>query len=137
MTPEMLAQQQEKNAQDKAQSDQQTKAIELDMSLKQAQIEKLKADATKTNTETLFSGIQAGQLAVQIPGILPVSDSLLKSAGFVDKNGAPLAIAPNSVDAPYLQLKSNTSPMLPSRPESPLNGINHGIETMGNDSVLQ
>jgi hypothetical protein len=137
MTPELMAQQQEKAAQDQKQAEQQDKAIELDMALKQAQIDKTKADATKINTESLFSGIQAGQLAVQVPGILPVSDSLLKSAGFVDYNGAPLAVAPPGLAAKPLQMTSNTSPLLPPKPESPLNGINRGIETMGNDSVLQ
>lgn len=135
ITPEIAAQQQAKAQQEQQQAEQQNKAVELDLALKQAQIEKIKADATKSNTETLFSGMQAGQLAVQIPGILPVSDSLLSSAGFEDKNGAPLAIPPSQPQS-LASMPHNTSPLLPANPVSPLNGMNKGIETMKNDSLL-
>jgi hypothetical protein len=137
MTPELMAQQQAKAAQEQKQAEQQDKAIELDLALKQAQINKTKADATKYNTETLYSGMQAGQLAVQIPGILPVSDSLLASAGFIDNNGSPLAIPTQSLPMQGVALPQNTSPLFPSKPSSPLNGINQGIETVASDGILQ
>ena len=90
-----------------------------------AQIKKLEAETERTQAETvgkgvdaLFSAMQGAQVVATVPGVTPVADELLKSSGWIDKNGPPLAppylgpaIAPPDID-------QNTSPMFPPRPDS-------------------
>lgn len=58
-------------------------------------------------------------------------DLLLKSAGFVDKDGAPIVpSAPEGIGGPVLQPQANTSPNMPAIPASPAQGADAGIERM-------
>lgn len=151
-TPEQIAQQQ---------------AMELENQLKQAQLDKLKADtelahanAVVKNVEGMYSAVQAAQVVTMNPAVVAVSDSIFTSAGGVDANEAPLIQDPNMammqpqapvIDSPQEELAEpvdnsaeetlemmpkNTSPMLPPKPQSPAQGMNHGIETQRNDGVI-
>ena len=60
------------------------------VALAKSQGAKLDADAFMTQLEGLYMAAQAAQIIVTAPHLAPVIDELSKSAGFVDKNGAPL-----------------------------------------------
>jgi hypothetical protein len=79
--------------------------------------------------------------------ILPTSDELLLSAGYVDSNGPPIAENPQSMmQQPVMPPEQNTSPGFPANVQSPEEeaieepampgamaspgiGLNQGIET--------
>jgi hypothetical protein len=93
----------------------------------QAEVEKIRAVATETNVKALFSAMQAAGLVVTQPSIVPTADSLAKSAGFQDKDGAGIVQAPSE---PMQQ------PMPPEMDiPSPAVGAANGIETMRNEGV--
>ena len=55
---------------------------------------------SKTLAETLkalYVAVQAAQAVAMTPGVTPVADELLASAGFVDANGSDQTIDPASV----------------------------------------
>lgn len=65
--------------------------------LTQAKIELLQAQITKTVNEavgsavtSMFSATQAANQIAAVPAVAPLADQLLQSAGFVDKNAAPI-----------------------------------------------
>lgn len=92
--------------------------------LRQARAEKEKALARKHDAEAVSHGVEgmysATQAAATIasqPAVAPLADGLLKSAGFVDRDAAPIVpqpdVAMSDVDLPDVQ--QNTSPMFPPR----------------------
>ena len=92
--------------------------------------EKLDADAFATQLEGLYMAAQAAQIVAAAPQLAPVMDELAKSAGFKDKDGAPL-VAP-------MQQAVQPGPQIPSPPEpgaGPLVGHQQGIETPGPDGL--
>jgi hypothetical protein len=116
---------------------QQQKLGELDIAIKQAELDKLKAqqkliDAQRT--ESSMKGIFAAQQAAQVVlgSINPlqlsqVADELYISAGGIDANGLPLgapeqiAAAMNGtapIGAPASIIPQNTSPMFPANPQN-------------------
>lgn len=115
----------------------------IDAELKRAEIDKTKAETILKNIEAIYSSIQAGQAAASMPPILPISDELLLSAGYEDKNGPPIAQPPG--EAAQLptryseqvrinqEIPTNTDPRFPANPESAVEGVRQGIETIEND----
>ena len=115
----------------------QSQALKLE-----AEINKLEAETVAKNIESTFSAVQsAGSLAMQ-PDLIPTADSLLQSAGFEDHNEYPVAQVPNQVDMtdgntpPQIEqqplppgVDMNTSPNSPPVMDSPMDGMNTGIET--------
>lgn len=93
-----------------------------------AQTEKLKAETVEQKITSEFSAIQAAEQIVINPGIVTVADSLLASAGYVDVNGSPLAVAPQQPQQVIDNIPQNTSPNFPVNPQSPAQGVNNGIE---------
>lgn len=94
---------------------------ELEVALKQAQIDKLKAEATESAIRGLFSAVQAAQLIVVNPSVVTVADELYLSAGGEDKNGAPLASMPSMQQGLMPQqplIQQNTSPGFPALPQT-------------------
>jgi len=93
-----------------------------------AEQELLKEKAINERVTALFSAMNTAQVAVQTPGVTVVADSIAKSAGFVDQDGA--AIYPQNVPAQAIpeaaQMATNTSPNFPARPEQ---GMLTGIES--------
>lgn len=115
----------------------QEKMIQLEVAEKQSKLEKtsveidkIKAETVGENSTTQYTSMQNAQLAVSMPPILPVADDLLDSAGYVDKNSAPLADMPDDLlTEDELIARQNTDPRFPPQPISPAEGINQGIET--------
>lgn len=150
VTPEQQAQdaqkEQQKAAEEQQQKDMQNKMAELEMKNKEAEaalnvakLEKAKAEAIVKNVEALYASMQAAAVAVSTPGSVPVADSIVKSAGFVDKNEAPIYANPNAIPEQPNQLNivpENTSPMHPAIPKTAGEGMMHGIETQRNDGVI-
>ena len=129
--------------------------------LTEAQVQKIVADSVAKTIEGIYSATQAGMQISQVPGVAPIADQLLRSAGFQDRDAPPI-VAPGTampgavgmVDAPpapvvpeEFQPQQNTSPMFPPRanPEQipapgidqqqPIEqadeGMNYGIEAEG------
>lgn len=105
---------------------------EAKAALLQAQANKTNADAVQANVTGMFSATQAANQIVAVPGVAPLADALLKSAGFVDRDTAPIVPeAPAGIDAmPVPEPQANTSPNLPAVPASPAQGAAQGIERM-------
>jgi hypothetical protein len=75
--------------------------------------------------------MQAAQVIGQMPSITPVADELLKSAGFVDKNGGEVVAQPAQA-APVMP------PVAPIEPPMLADGSQTGIETpTGIDNAQQ
>lgn len=125
---------------------------EAETALKQAQADETRAKTQKTRNEAVtesvesqYSAIQTAQTIAQLPQTAPLADSLLKSAGFVDQDAAPIipSLPPGAAPAmdqgggmplpPPGGIPHNpdTNPMTPSnpaQPESPVVGAQDGIE---------
>lgn len=135
----MLAQLKAENDQLKAELEKKQPQAVTDATVQKilAEVESIKAKTTNVDINSLFSAMQAAGLVVQSPGIVPVADSLAKSAGFADKDGGTLAQIPEQampVDM-VVNMPRNTSPQFPADPASPDAGINAGIETVRNEGV--
>jgi len=112
-----------------------TAEIEATAELKLGQAEKAKSAAVVDNVAAGYSAVQAAQVIATVPAVVPVADELLKSAGFKDKNAAPIVLgaptgASHAVPAPH-----NSSPMFPAKPVGPTLGMEQGIETPRLDGV--
>lgn len=105
--------------------------LEAKARLLEAQAEKTKAETTSKSVETQFSAIQTAQVIATTPATAPLADKLLRSAGYVDQDAAP--IVPEA--APGVQgvaMPHNTNPLTPLNPEQPMSpeqGVNAGIKT--------
>lgn len=98
-----------------------------------AQTQKTLAQATSEKVKTQYSGIQTAQVITAVPQTAGLADTLLRSAGYIDMDEAPIyPDAPEGMTA--MDMPSNTSPLVPANPEV---GINQGIETPAADGVLQ
>lgn len=102
----------------------------------QARIQLLLSQAKNTDAKTVGSQVtsvyeatQAAGVAVQNAHIAPVTDAILRSAGFEDQDAAPIVpetpVMPADVPVP----EQNTSPAFPPQPQSPKSGILKGVET--------
>jgi len=102
--------------------------------LANAQAALAQANAISKNVEALFSAIRTGQIVLTMPGVATVADGIAKSAGFVDKDEAPIypegspeaaaaagAGAPGGVTPPPI----STNPLTPDNPDV---GAESGIE---------
>jgi hypothetical protein len=93
------------------------KMMELELQLKQAEIEKLQAEKALTSIQGLFSAIQAANIVVMNPPVFPVAADLYLSGGGIDVNGAPLANVAMLTQAPPAEsppMQENTSPNFPA-----------------------
>lgn len=111
--------------------------VEAKAKLLEAQARKADADATNTGMETLYSGVQTGQLISMNPAVAGLADGLARSVGFQDQDAAPI-VPQGGGSTPQQQpdpasLPNNTDPLTPLRPDSPLLGVRQGIETPAAD----
>ncbi len=111
------------------------KEKEASGALKQAQAEKAGSASVVDNVAAAYSSVQAAQVMASVAGLVPVADELLKSAGFVDKNPAPIFTQPAVEPELGAQVQVNTSPALPTKPLSPELGMEQGIETQRLDGI--
>lgn len=120
-------------------------AMEAKVRLIDAQTEKTKAEAVNKSVEGMYSATQAAQQIAIIPDLAQAADEMLMSAGFVDKNAAPImpnmagvapVVDPNQGQPPVQPTVTtgsafapeNTNPLTPANPGV---GVNAGIEKMG------
>lgn len=117
--------------------------IEAKIALLRAQTEKTLNEAVNKSVESQYSAMQAAGVIAATPATAPLADKLLKSAGYTDRDEAPIvpgmpgapqvpgapqglgAVAPPAVDA-------NTSPLTPANPGV---GMRAGIETPAIDAM--
>jgi hypothetical protein len=141
------AQKEEQMAAQKAhEQEMMNKMAELELKIKEsevatnaAKLEKLQAEAVVKSVEALYASMQTAQTAATVPGVVPIADEIAKSAGFVDKNMAPVFNEPTIQPQPQEglpQVQPNTSPMQPAIPQSPGIGMGDGIETQANDGGI-
>lgn len=116
--------------------------------LSAAQIQHIVSQSVAKTIESIYSATQAGMQIASVPGIAPIADQLLRSAGFQDRDAPPIVapgpIVPGTMASP--QVEQNTSPMFPPRAnpeqvqpptaeevgmEAPAVGMNKGIEEGG------
>ena len=103
--------------------------------LLEAQASKVESEKSNTDMETLYSGVQTGQVLATNPGVAPLADELAASVGVVDRNGG--TIVPQLAEAALTQpepvsVPSSTDPLTPTSPEL---GVQEGIETPEADGV--
>lgn len=117
--------------------------LKAKLELTRAQTKKALEDADQSNAakvvkmvEALYSAMQTAQTAVTVPGVTPVADAIVKSAGYVDQDAAPIyPMVPAVVPGVAPEVRENTSPMFPPEPIGPGEGMMHGVETQENDGV--
>jgi transcription initiation factor TFIID subunit TAF12 len=93
-----------------------------------------KTDHEKTklatqNVTSIYQATQAAGTIAQNPGIAAPTDEILKSAGFIDYNEAPV-VSEVENPQPFVEPEvQNTSPGFPPLPPTGKGGIMKGIET--------
>lgn len=103
-----------------------------------AQTRKADAEATSKSVETQFSAIQTAQVIATTPQTASLADALLKSAGYVDRDMAPIVpqlSAQAAMGMAPLDMPTNSNPLTPLNPTNPAVGMNAGIETAAPDST--
>lgn len=127
MTPEQQAEKAQKAAIAKQQFDLQMRTLLADVKLKEANGEKVTAQAMRERLTTLYESAQAAQVLAQVPQTAPIADELARSVGFVDQAGGEQII-----DAQVPQ-----APMQSMPPLQQADGATAGIETStGADGVI-
>ena len=87
-TPKQIAAQQQKQQIAQAQFQAQMAKFQAEIKESQAKGEKLEADAVTMRLQGIYEAAQAAQVLAVAPGISPIADELLSSAGFVDQHPA-------------------------------------------------
>jgi len=128
------------------------KERELDMKEDKTavEIDKIVSESVNNALEAFYSATQAAMQIASSPGIAPIADGLLKSAGAEDKDAAPIIPGAPVGDVGTVtppDVATNTSPMFPPRVQEPdlpeqgietveqvapaADGVNEGIEAPG------
>jgi hypothetical protein len=95
--------------------------IQAQIATEQASRDKVIAESANKNINTVFSAVQAAAQLEAQQGIIKTADSLLKSAGFEDKDGTPIAQPSGVEQINAAELPSqNTSPQFPPVPQQPM-----------------
>jgi len=110
-------------AQEAAQQPPQDPLAEARASLMAAQTEKTQAEAVYKQIESLYSAAQAAGVLASSPQVAKVADEIAQSAGFKDKNAAPLFGEAEGGD-----VQTGQSGALPAL-QSPRAGRQAGIQT--------
>ena len=96
-----------------------------------AQARKTDAQATDVAVKTQYSAAQTAQVLQLTSGTAPLADGLLRSAGAVDHDAAPIVPQPTA-GVLALDMPRNTDPLTPA---SPARGQEAGIETLAPDGA--
>jgi hypothetical protein len=136
MTPEQAQAKQQQQQVAQAQFQAQMAQLQADIREANAKGEKLEADAMAKRLESLYLSAQAAQVLVMAPGITPVADELLKSAGFKDMAGQGV-IDPNAMPAePQDPMQTPMQDQMQPIPEmQQMDGAMVGSETPAPDGV--
>jgi len=114
--------------------------VEAERALKEAQAEKVQAETVGVRSEYQYTSLQTAGVIATNPSTAPLADVLMRSAGAVDMDAPPLLPSfPEDAQSVYretgerpVDFPTNTNPLTPvppSGPPSPLDGVNQGIET--------
>jgi len=102
----------------------------------QADAERAQALTVGARVEAQYSAVQTAQVIEQIPGTATTADALLRSAGSIDMDAAPIVPqASGAGEVPPVEVPTNTNPLTPANPASPAVGMQVGIETQADDGV--
>jgi hypothetical protein len=107
---------------------------------KKAEAEKIRSEMAEINVKTLYSAIQAGSQVAVMPVAAQLGDVIASSAGYVDRNAAPLIAAPTTAALPPMSRQERTiinkqlgvdsdkdgNPMTPDQ-ATPGEGVKKGI----------
>ena len=94
--------------------------------LMKVQAEKTQAERVNKAVEAQYSAIQTAQTIATLPQTAGLADALLKSAGYVDRDAAPI-VPPLSAPLPGAEPPpANTNPLTPHNPQA---GITAGLES--------
>lgn len=126
-SPEQKAKQQQQAAVAQAQFQAQMAQLQATIREAQAKGEKLEADAMAKRLEALYMAAQGAQVLAIAPGITPIADELLKSAGFDDRGGAPGLGEPQQAQAPMTAAAIMQGPLV---------GHMAGSQTVRPDGVI-
>ena len=132
---------QEQAAFDKRRMEAEISKIEAEVGKTNADTDKSKADSVVRNVEALYSALQAAQTVVTMPSTSAVADQIAASAGYMDRNAAPLIpTVPEAAQLPItrqertlIQQNPRTNSLTPPNPVSPAAGGMKGIITQRND----
>lgn len=105
--------------------------LEAKAELLKAQARKTDADTTATNVTAQYSAMQSAQVIAATPQTSPLADALLRSAGYVDHDAAPI-VPQGTNPMAAMPIPTNTNPLTPV---SPALGMDAGIETQRADGV--
>lgn len=100
--------------------------LEAKTRLIDAQVNKVVAETTSKNVESMFSATSAANQIALNPTIAPMTDKILGTAGMIDHDAAPFVPPPSGVEQGMDDLPENTSPNFPPNPDR---GMDAGIET--------
>lgn len=106
--------------------------LEAKAKLLEAQARKTDADTTARSVEAQYSAIQTAQVIATTPATSGLADQLLRSAGYVDRDAAPIVPQAPPGMPMGLPQPANTNPMTPANPGV---GLMDGIETARPDGV--
>ena len=91
---------------------------EAETALKRAQANKADADAVNKRIEGMFSGVKTAREIVVTPQTAALADKLLRSAGFVDQDAAPIMpAAPAAIPGEIVPGPENSNPLTPTNPD--------------------
>jgi hypothetical protein len=121
-----------------------------------AETKSVQAEAVKRGVEASFSAMQGAEVIAAVPGVAPIADELMRSAGYtaptpagVDPNypqpGAPAAglgieaVKNRRSGIAFMPGDASTTvyPPEPPQPATPGIGVRHGIQTQRPDSIAQ
>jgi hypothetical protein len=130
-TPEQIAAAQKKAALEEETFKLQLEQLRADVAEAVAKGEKLNAEAMRQRLEALYMAAQGGQVLAMAPGIAPLADELLASAGFQDQN------APGVLDG-MPQPQAQPAPPIPDplQTDGAMAGSMAGSQTPAPDGVL-
>ncbi|MFD2321824.1 genomic island protein [Delftia deserti] len=121
--------------------DAQARRTEAEVGRTEAQTTKLGAETVNANVEGYYSAVQTAQILELTPGTAPTADQLLRSAGSIDHDAAPIVAPPSGVPAlpapeadAAAGAPTNTDPLTPANPAV---GLMRGIRTPGPDGAQQ
>ena len=145
-TPEQIEERIQKAVQEAvARSGAELKSKELDLKYSpeklRAEIAKIVSETVESGVRSSFSAMQAAQTVAQLPQVAPIADVLLQNAGWQAPNPGgmdPQIPQPETAmpeQAPMVA-PGDTSPQTPADPMSAAQGVNQGIHTMREDSVV-
>ena len=121
--------------------------IEMKESKTDSEVKKIISETINNTLTSFYSATQAGIQLAGTPGVAPIADELLVSAGFEDQSNPPIFLDGGLPASPAPDVKKNTSPQFPPRVqeaeptpveepgvealEEPSVGVNTGIEEPG------